>query len=70
MQHNILSFFAYLNFESTNLNNLWAKEAAMRRRGVFSKMFVLRSMGNKLVPSPLNVYGCFSAFFYTGEQIS
>ena len=28
----------------------------MRRRGVvFSKMFVLRSMGNELVPSPVNV---------------
>ena len=29
----------------------------MHRKGVaFSKMFVLRSMGNELVPSPLNRY--------------
>ena len=37
----------------------------MRRKGViFSKMFVLRSMGNELVPSPQKdisvLYDCFS----------
>ena len=47
-------FFACLNFELTGLKDLWTKVAAMRRKCVvFSKMFVLRSMGNELVPSPL-----------------
>ena len=59
MQHNILFFFAYLNFELTSLKDLWTKVAAMRRKGVvFSKMFILKSMGNELVPPPLerNIY--------------
>ena len=37
----------------------------MRRKGVvFSKMFVLRSMGNELVPSPLlwGTYLCIKIF--------
>ena len=54
MQHNILFLFAYLNLELTRSKDLQSKVAAMRRKGVvFSKMFVLRSMGNELVPSPL-----------------
>ena len=54
MQHNILFLFAYSNFELTSSKDLYTKVAAMRRKGVvFSKMFVLRSMGNELVPSPL-----------------
>ena len=54
MQHNILFLFAYLNFELTSSKDLKTKVAAMRRKDVvFSKMFVLRSMGNELVPSPL-----------------
>ena len=53
MQHNILFFFACLNFELTSLKDIWAKVAEMHMKGVvFSKMFVLRSMGNELVPSP------------------
>ena len=53
MQHNILFFFACLNFELTSPKDLWTKVAAMRRKGVvFAKMFVLRCMGNELVPSP------------------
>ena len=36
----------------------------MRRKGVvFSKMFVLRSMGNELVPSPLISVGSLSGRF-------
>ena len=46
MQHNVLFFFAYLNFELTSLKDLWTKVAAMRRKGV------VLSMGNELVPSP------------------
>ena len=54
MKYNILFLFAYLNFELTSSKDLWTKVAAMRRKGVvFSKMFVLRSMGNELVLSPL-----------------
>ena len=54
MQHNMLFFFACLYFEVTSSKDLQTKVAAMRRKGVvFSKMFVLRSMGNELVPSPL-----------------
>ena len=46
MQHNILFFFACLNFEFYCPNDLQTEVAAMRRKGVvFSKMFVLRSMG-------------------------
>ena len=53
MQHNILFSFAYLNFELTSSKDLKSKVAAMHRKGVvFSKMFVLRSTGNELVPSP------------------
>ena len=53
-QNNILFLLAYLNFEFTSSKDLQTKVAAMRRKGVvFSKMFVLRSMGNELVPSPL-----------------
>ena len=47
-------FFACLNFELTGLKDLWTKVAAICRKGVvFSKMFVLRFMGNELVPSSL-----------------
>ena len=54
MQYNIWFFFACLNFELTSSKDLWTKVDAKRRIGViFSKMFVLRSMGNELVPSPL-----------------
>ena len=54
MQHNILFLFAYLNFELTSSKDLKTKVAAMHRKGVvFSKMFVLRSMENELVLSPL-----------------
>ena len=54
MQRNILFLFAYLNFELPSSKDLQTKVAAMRRKGVvFSKMFVLSSMGNELVPSPL-----------------
>ena len=54
MKYNILFLFAYLKFELTSSKDLWTKVAAMRRKGVvFSKMFVLRSMGNELVLSPL-----------------
>ena len=54
MQHNVLFFFACLNFKLTSSKDLWTIVAAMRRKGVvFSKMFVLRSMGNELVPLPL-----------------
>ena len=54
MQHNILFLFACLNFDLTSSKDLQSTVAAMRRKGVvFSKMFVLRSMGNELVPSPL-----------------
>ena len=53
MKHNILFFFACLNFELTSPKDLWTKVTTMRRKGVvFAKMFVLRSMGNELVPSP------------------
>ena len=42
-----------LNFELTSAKVLWAKVAEMRSKGVvFSKMCVLRSMENELVPSP------------------
>ena len=51
MQHNILFFIDCLNFELTSSKGLWTKVAAMRRKCVvFFKMFVLRSMGNELVP--------------------
>ena len=54
MQQNILFFFACLNFGLTSWKDLWTKVAAMRRKGViFSIMFILRSMGHALVPSPL-----------------
>ena len=54
MQYNILFFFACLNFELTSSKDLQTNVTAMRRKGVvFSKMFVLRSMGNEFVPSPL-----------------
>ena len=47
-------FSVCLNFEMTTLKDLWAKVAAVRWKGVvLSKMFVLRSIGNELVPSPL-----------------
>ena len=53
----LLFFFACLNFELTRSKDLSTKVAAMHRKGVvFSKMFVLRSMGNELVPSPLMIY--------------
>ena len=59
MQHNILFLFAYLNFELTSSKDLSTKVAAMRRKGVlFSKMFVLRSMGNESVPSPRKKDAC------------
>ena len=49
MQHNILFFFACLNFELTISKDLWTKVAAMRRKGdIFSEMFVLRSMGKAI----------------------
>ena len=32
MQHNLLFFFAYLNFELSSLNDQWTKVAAMRRK--------------------------------------
>ena len=54
MQHNILFFFACLNFELTGSKDLQTKVAAIRRKCVvFSKMFVLRSVGNKLLESSL-----------------
>ena len=54
MQRNILFFFACLNFELISSKDLYTKVAAMRRKCVvFSKMFVLTSMGNELVPSHL-----------------
>ena len=57
MQHNILFRFAGLNFELTGSNGLWTKIATIRRKYVvFSKMFVLRSMGKELVPSSLHVH--------------
>ena len=47
VQHKVLFFFACLNFESTNLKDLWSKVDAMHWKGVvFSKMIVLRSIGN------------------------
>ena len=55
MQHNILFFFACLNFDLTSLKDQWTKVDPMRRKGVvFPKMFVLSSVGNELVPSSQN----------------
>ena len=49
MQHNILFFVCLSKSESTSLKDLWSKVAPMHRKGVvFSKMFVLRSMGLSL----------------------
>ena len=54
MQQNIMFLFACLNFELTSSKGLKTKVATVRRKGVvFSKIFVLRSMGNELVPPPL-----------------
>ena len=50
----LLFFLLNLVFEHVRSERDIIKVAAMHRKGVvFSKMFVLRSMGNELVPSPL-----------------
>ena len=60
MQHYVLFLFPYLNFELTSLKDLQTTVTAMCRKGVvFSKMFVLRSMENELVPSPPYLYMCY-----------
>ena len=66
MQHNILFFFACLHFKWTSSKDLWTKVAAVRRKCVvFSKMFVLRSMGNELAPSPQENY-FLCVYMYVG----
>ena len=45
MQYKVSFFFACLNFESTNLKDLWSKVAAMYSKGVvLFKMFVQRTL--------------------------
>ena len=45
MQHKVSFFFACLNFESTSLEDLWSKVAAMYSKGVvLSKIFVQRTL--------------------------
>ena len=36
------------------MRDLWTKAAAVRRKGVFSKMFVLKSIGSKFVQLSLH----------------
>ena len=57
MPHEVLFLFDFLNFDSTCMHILLMKVTRMRLKSDFlAEVFVLWSMGNEFVPSPLKIY--------------
>ena len=56
MPHEVLFLFDFLNIEFTCMYELLMKVTGMRLKSdFFAEVFVLWSMGNEFVPSPLNL---------------